>query len=199
MPAKSRCAGPPPMCPSPATQSMEMTATPPSRTQRGFQPGEQPGWVPACRPPSQVRAPLELAGTHCPSPPQGPQQSHIPCGSHRSAVLPTSPTAPSRCLVTTRETTAAHSPGSPDQVGCPRPSRFGPVTCSMQTTGGTTLDSFNLPYPSTQATSGTTRNSLDLLDPSYPCILVFLVRNTPAPHSLCYGLHCTPQDVSFQS
>lgn len=145
MPAKSRCAGPPPMCPSPATQPMEMTATPPSRSLRGFQPGEQPGWVPACRPPSQVWAPLELAGTHCPSPPQGPRQSHIPCGSHRSAVLPTSPTAPSWCLVTTRETMAAHSPGSPDQAGCPCPSRFGPVICSMQTTGGTTLHSFNLP------------------------------------------------------
>ena len=53
--------------------------------------------------------------------------------------------------------------------------------------------------PFTQAIRGTTRNSFDLLDPSYPCILVFLVRNTPVPHSLCYGLHCTPQDVRFQS
>lgn len=82
-----------------------------SRTSR-----EQPTQVPACRPASQLRG-------HCPSPPQGPWQSHIPYGPPQ---VPCCPLPRHRNgLVTTGETSRALSAGFP-QAGSPRPSGLGP-------------------------------------------------------------------------
>lgn len=100
--------------------------------------------------------------------------------------------------VTTGEATAAHRAGSAAPAGPPRRSRFGPMTCSMQATSATTLDSFNLSYASPQAMCETTCNALDVLDPSYSCTFVFLVWSSAAPHALCPGLHGGPQGIVFQ-